>query len=1194
LPTDIANEGSRIQLCGRLSVAFDGTELAGSLRGKQVPLLLAYLVLNRDRPVGREELIGALWPERAPRSQDAALRTLLSRLRSVLGHPVVTGRDELVLELPQPSWVDVEAAVSHAERAAASLQAGDPRAAWALAQVPLNIARRGLLPGAQAVWLDSRRRELSDVRLRALELIARAGLALGGAQLGSAQRTARSLIDAEPYRESGYVLLIEALAAQGNVAEGLRVFDRLRTLLRDELGTAPSPDAIAAHETLLRPRARPAGRPGAEPTPPRSVPAPVVAGHGVQTIPVPPELAVRAASAMVGRVAELDQIERWLDGAGPQSDANGGNRRVLLLSGDPGIGKTRLLAEAAARAHADGTLVLAGRAPEETLVALQPFLDALGHYVTAAPLDELRACAHAHGAEIARLLPGLRYRLPELPGADTNDPETERYRLFEAFVGLLGELSESSSVLIVIDDLQWADRPTLMLLRHLARALRPGRLSIIGAYRTAERWSDGFSAALASLRHERLIAQIEVGGLPEREATRLVGLRSGQAPSADFADALYAETEGNPFFIEEMLGHLQDAGVEVGTAGPYELQRVGLPQDVREIISRRLSRLGESTIESMQVASVIGRDFDATLLQEVLALDEDAFLAAVEEALGAGLVSESAAVPGHYGFSHALIRDALYDGMSAARRARIHTRIGTALERRADHDTGALAHHFTRAASSDYAERAIRYALAAGERAASTLAYEQAADHYARALEVLERFEPAALQRRCELLLEIGEARVRSGELPRAWSAFREAASLAARLGDGEVLARAAIGASRRYLQPPGVVDQELISMLDQALAMASPRPTMTRVRLLSRLCGALYYSAERGRMPALSQEASELAEQLADPQATALAAATRRRAYWQPDGLDRRLDDSTRLLRAALEASHTELALQGHAWLVVDLLERGDPDGVDAQIEAFTVAARELRQPLYLWQVAVWRVMRGLLAGHLNTADRLATEALAAGIRPERETASQYFAAQSLVIRRELGRMPELEEPAREMMERNPHRSGWGAAYVTVLAEAGRIDEARAQLDLLAGDGFANLPRDGDWIASVALLASAAAAVGDGERAALLHDLLAPYGDRTVVVGMGAVCLGSASRYLGRAALAAGERALGLGHLERALQANTAQRAPVELAHTQLDYALALGDGPRARALIAAARGTANELHLPRVARRAERISAA
>ncbi len=247
---------TRIQLCGRLSVEIDGVQISERLRGKQVPLLLAYLVLNRARHVGRDELIDALWPEEPPVSQDAALRTLLSRLRSSLGSETLAGRDELILTLPEPVWIDVEAAAAEVSRALDALTRGDARRAWALAQVPLNIASRGLLPGAQATWLEAPRRELEDVRQQALEVIGRAGLVMGGTQLQSAERAARTLIETEPYRESGYVLLMEALAARGNIAEALRVFDGLRTLLRDELGTNPSPEAIAAHERLLRPEPR--------------------------------------------------------------------------------------------------------------------------------------------------------------------------------------------------------------------------------------------------------------------------------------------------------------------------------------------------------------------------------------------------------------------------------------------------------------------------------------------------------------------------------------------------------------------------------------------------------------------------------------------------------------------------------------------------------------------------------------------------------------------------------------------------------------------------------------------------------------------------------------------------------------------------------------------------------------------------
>ena len=345
-----ATERTRIQLCGRLSVEIDGAQLAGGLRGKQVPLLLAYLLLNRDRPVGREELIGALWPDHAPVSQDAALRTLLSRLRSALGSDALAGRDELVLELPTPVWIDVEAAALAVERARQALERGDARSAWALAQVPLNIAARGLLPGAQAAWLEPRRRELDDIRMQALEVIGRAGLGLGRAQRTSVERAARSLIEAEPYRESGYVLLMQALAAEGNVAEGLRVFDQLRTLLRDELGTNPSPETIAAHEQLLRPGSR--YRSAADQS----------ADEGAATIGLPAELLARGEAPLVGRTAEFEQlVELWARAgeADPRSEYDRGRHadgRLALLVGDAGIGKTRLVAELARHAHAAGGL----------------------------------------------------------------------------------------------------------------------------------------------------------------------------------------------------------------------------------------------------------------------------------------------------------------------------------------------------------------------------------------------------------------------------------------------------------------------------------------------------------------------------------------------------------------------------------------------------------------------------------------------------------------------------------------------------------------------------------------------------------------------------------------------------------------------------------------------------------------------
>ncbi|MGZ4273734.1 MAG: hypothetical protein ACXVRP_08215, partial [Solirubrobacteraceae bacterium] len=537
----------------------------------------------------------------------------------------------------------------------------------------------------------------------------------------------------------------------------------------------------------------------------------------------------------------------------------------------------------------------------------------------------------------------------------------------------------------------------------------------------------------------------------------------------------------------------------------------------------------------------------------------------------------------------------------SARRARIHRRIGLALESAAtrhpdDSQIGALALHFTRAAEPEDAERAIRYGLQAGEQATAMLANEEAAAHYARALEVLDRSDPEALRRRCDLLLELGEAQVRSGERPLAWATFREAAALAAQLGDKGSLARAAIGASRRYVQPPGVIDEELIAMIEQAAEMTADERTVTRVRLLSRLCGALYFSDRRHQMEALSIEASEIAAELDEPQAIALAAAARRRAYWGPGNVERRLADSTLLLRAAREATDLELTLQGHAWLVVDLLEHGDRKGVEVQIEAFSAGAESLRQPLYLWNAAVWQAMLALLDGRLEEAEQLAAAAMSSGIRSEGVTAPQYFAVQVLYLRREQARMGELEDAVREALGTNADRAAWRAGLALLLHETGRTEEARSEFDLLARDGFGWIPRDGDWMVVSALAADLAHALDDAPRAALLYDLLTPFADTNVVIGLGAVCLGATSRYLGRLALTLGRRADAVAHLRHAVAANASLQATVELAHARVDLAWALGAGREAVEMLEAAEAAAAELRLPAVARRAavvrERLS--
>jgi DNA-binding SARP family transcriptional activator/tetratricopeptide (TPR) repeat protein len=1158
-----------------------GRSLGGALPGRQGRLLFAYLVLNRDRDCGRAELIDLLWPEHPPAAADTALSALLSKLRRALGDGVLAGRSELRFAPAEPVEVDVELSAAAVTRAEAAIAGLDWESAAADAREVLAVDLQTFLPDTEGPWLNELRRELETIRLRGLEALAEACLRRGGRELGTAEQAARAAIAAAPFRESAHRLLMEIHEAAGNQAEALRSFEELRILLRDELGTTPGPAAMTVHERVLRGK-----------TPAVELPEP---SDGVPVNGWPAPLAAALERhALVGRTRELDQLDAWW------GDAVTGARGLVLLAGDAGIGKTRLAAELGRRAHEEGALVLYGRFDEEALAPYQPVVEMVRGWSCGASLEPLRERLGIRAAELAILFgefgppPGE----PGEPGPHGHDADARRLRFFDAVAALLGVAGESAPLVLVCDDLHWADRPTLQLLRHLVRAPQPRRALIVGTYRDAElEPGDPLHELVGDIRREGLLKRIHLDGLAEPEVAELVVALGVPAAEPAFVHALHGETEGNPFFIEEVVRHLREGDHDLRS--DVSLTEAGVPDGVREVTARRLRRLTAESRQALQVAAVVGREFDYDVLEAVAPLHDDALISALEEGVEARVLREAGRV-GRYAFAHALVRATLYDGLSQLRRARLHGRVGEAIAqlRAADLDPHLpqLAHHFAQAAPVEQPERAIEYALAAARRADRLLAWEEAAQHYRAALRARELTGARVDRVRAELLLALGASEDRAGMEEAARATFGAAAVTARSLGDMPLLGRAALGFAGPW-SILGRVDEGRVALLEEALAGLGDENGGLRARLLARLALELYYSGDPERRLALSEEAVELARQLGDPRTLATCLDARHYALWRPETVDERLEVAAELRRVAEETGDPELELEGAGWTVVDLLELGDVQGADVQIAAATKLAEALQRPIWLWWSSLLRCARAQLAGDFDEAERLADATLAIGRHGQTENAVNAYAQAMFNIRREQGRLAEVEPAVRAFIEQYPMLVAWRAGLALLLVELGRLDEARAEFQRLADS---DLPRDANWLIGVTLLAEVCGALGAGDRAAELYEALEPYAGRNVVVGRAATCNGAASRLLGILAAAMRSWECAEGHFISALAMHQRMGARPWNARTQVAYAEMLltrrqrGDSARARELLADAIVTADALGMRVVAARARELVAA
>jgi len=1173
-------EGWEIRLCGPVMVDVSGRRLDAGLPGRQGRLLFAYLVLNRTRGCPRDELIDVLWPEGPPAAADSALSALLSKLRRALGPGVLSGRSELRLHL-EPVRVDIETSAAAIVEAEAAMESGDHPRATERARSALSTDLQTFLPDTEGGWAAEQRRELETIRLRGLELLAEAGLRQGGRELGAAEQAARAAIAAAPFRESSHRLLMEVHEAAGNPAEALRAFEELRSLLREELGTTPGPAAMAVFERVLR----------GEPPP---VPRAVEVAWEAATWPAPLAAAVDRR-ALVGRGVELAFLERcW-------REAVEGQRALVLLTGDAGAGKTRLAAELAAQAHGDGAVVLYGRFDEETLTPYQAIVEMLRGWSAGAPLDSLRERLGARAAELAILLPEFGPPPADHLATGTitgSEADAQRYRFFDAVAALIGEIGVEAPVVLVFDDLHWADRPTLQLLRHLVRAPAPRRALFLGSYRESE-ISDRhpLHELVGDLRREGTLRRLELSGLSEAEVGELVTELAAAPATEAFVHALAGETEGNPFFIEEVVRHIRE------TAGALTeevtLEQAGVPDGVREVTARRLRRLSEPTRAVLLVASVIGREFDYDVLSNVAETSGDALVEALEEGVEARVLREAGHV-GRYAFTHTLVRATLYDSISQLRRARLHGRVGEALValRGGDLDPhlAMLAHHFAQAAPVERPDRAIDFALAAARRADRMLAWEEAAQHYRAALRARELAGAVDDQVRGELLLALGASEDRAGLEQEARTTFQAAIRTARQLGDAVLLTRAALGVAGPW-SALSRSDPERVALLDEAMEVLPEDDSPLRARLLARMSLELYYAGEPELRVALADEAVAIARRTGDLRTLASCLDARHYALWLPENVEERLEVAAELRRVAEQTGDPELELQGAGWTIIDLMELGDIEGVDIQIAAVSKLAEALHRPIWLWWASLFRGARAQLAGQFDEAERLAQETLAIGQRGQAENALHYYAQAMFSIRREQGRLAEVEGAVRGFIDLYPAIPAWRAALALLLVELGRPDEARAAFEAVAGDGFAAFPRDANWLIAITLVAEVCGALGDAGRAGELYALLEPYAGRNVVVGRNATCNGSASRLLGVLAAVQGQYSVAEKHFAAAQEMHVVMGTKPWYARTQVDSAEMLlarrgpGDVERATQLLADAILVADALGMVVLAERARRL---
>lgn len=920
--------------------------------------------------------------------------------------------------------------------------------------------------------------------------------------------------------------------------------------------------------------------------------APTVADRAVQQDAK--SLSRLAGGVFIGREQETKELRVALN------ETLSGNGHLFMLVGEPGSGKTRMTEHLATYARLCNAQVLTGSCYEgEGAPPFWPWLQIVRSYAQEREPATLLSIMGPGASDIAHVVSEIKELLPDLAPPPSLEPEQARFRLFDSVTTFLKNASRRQPLVIILDDLHWADKPSLLLLQFLAREVKDACILVIGTYRDIDLGRQHpLSQTLGELSRQGLTARIVLRGLTEQDVARFIEMTTGIEPTEQLVRTVYQQTEGNPFFLSEIVRLLVVEG-QLERPQSRTSMSMRIPEGVREVIGRRLDRLSAECNRILTIACVIGREFNVEALELLSDISGDQVLELLDEATAARVISEVPQANGQYRFVHALIRETLYDEISIARRVRLHRRIGEVLEKLYGNNLEAhlteLAYHFFQASPAGNSDKAMDYALRAAKRAISLLAYEEAGDHYEHGLAVLELQDEVKEEQRLELLLSLGDAQKKAGNTAKARESFLRAADLARKLQAPEQLARAALGMGTSLSAAIGKVDDVHVRLLNEALSTLGEPDSSLRAMVLAHLSVANYYLPEL-RGP-LSQQAVEMARRVGDPMAQFAALYSRHAALAASVDVEEKLAIATESLLIAEQIGEKERMLRARYLRILDFLELGDIPAVDEEIEAYTQVAKELRQPLYLWHVPFYRASRAMMEGRFEECERLAGEALAIGRRAQDAIAPMFFEVQMNVLRVMQGETEGREDAIKRYVENYPKIPSHHATLANLYCRLGRREDARKVFEQVAANDFGSLPRDGSWLVTIASLSRACSYLGDVRRAATLYELLLPYAGRQLVTGSAAVACGSVYRFLGILATTMSRWEEAGIHFEEALRMEAKMRSRTFLANTQQDYGAMLlardypGDRKKAHEILDQALAIAEELGMKGVIKDAQAL---